>query len=145
MQHNIVLPEKEFENIVNGKRHLIARDKGFFAEGDTLAVTQAGSRKQIKFGISQIENERMFKGWCVLTLGQEEMVITQETVISQPLPTFQDGRQKISSPELFPLGLGKTSTPIPADGRTIDAALPFTPEGFGAKDQANSANFATDL
>lgn len=144
MLHNIVLPENEFNSIVNGKRHLIARDKGFFAAGDTLTVTKAGSREQMEFNITEVETERMFKGYCVLALGKE-MIITQNGVMQKaaglfaPLPTFQDGTMAL------PMGLGKTGTPIPADGRTVDAALPFTPEGFDAKDQTSNANFATDL
>lgn len=71
MTHSIVLTESQFNAIVNGKRHLITRDKGFFATGDALTVTKAGSREQMEFTITEVETDRMFKGWCVLAIDKE--------------------------------------------------------------------------
>lgn len=74
MTHNITLTESEFNSIANGKRHIITRDKGLFATGDALTVTKSGSRKQMEFTITDIETERMFKGWCVLGFNKPQAI-----------------------------------------------------------------------
>lgn len=65
MNHHLKVSNKEFSDLKGKKRHIITKP-GDYRQGDSLTVTQEGTREQMSFAIIAIED--YFKRAIVLTL-----------------------------------------------------------------------------
>jgi len=78
MTHNITLMDDDFQKFESHKKFLITKDKTIYATGDTIMVSLLGHREQLSFNILHIDRgDKVFKGWCVLALGDSKDFITE--------------------------------------------------------------------
>jgi len=65
MNHHLKVSNQEFTNLKRTKRHIITKP-GDYQQGDSLTVTQEGTREQMSFEIVGIED--YFKRAIILAL-----------------------------------------------------------------------------